>query len=280
VPSYPWGSAGHDYVTSAAIEAIPEELQPFYKKNSRMIIALAVLPDWWKDTHRADESFRHFINLEYYSTMPGFTDIPRSFKDAEAKYGRKNMINWGVLPWAIVERSYRLSEAFRKEDLEEIAVQSSILSHYVADLHMPLHTTKHYDGLTDAQDGLHGRFEFEVLDRFVSSEDITPGIPPIITDPWESVFSWMIETHSKVDALNQADIEARAKTQSYNAAYYDDFARIAKPMAVNQLSQGAARLAALYTWAWTKAGKPDIPAKWAPLYWDDLGAKKTEPAKQ
>ena len=266
-PVLAWGQKGHDLVTSGAIKLLPEAIRPFYKKNSRFIISLDVLPDTWKDTHKDEEGAHHFIDLEFYSAAPGFSDIPRSFRQAEKRYGRQSMLKWGVLPWAVMERCNRLSAAFRKKDLVDIVVQSSLLSHYCADMHVPFHVTRDYDGRKPEQKGLHHRFEIDLVERFVRPKDVSPRGPAAVSDPWRAILSWMNESHSALDALNEADEKARISAGAYNEVYFDRFAKAAQPIAAQQLSLGASRLAGLYIWAWTKAGKPPLPSRSAPLFW-------------
>jgi len=268
-PCLGWSAKGHDIVTSKAISLLPAGLRPFYRTNSRFVVALDVLPDLWRDTHRADEGFHHFVDLEFYATPPSFSGIPESFRQAERRYGRPNMLKWGVLPWAIMERCNRLAQAFRKQDLAGIAVQSALLSHYVADLHVPFHVTSVYDGRKPSQKGLHHRFEIAIVARCIRSQDLRPGAPPAVTDVWKSLVSWMSDSHRALGKLNDADENAKAESGAYNERYYGLFAKTARPVAERRLSLGASRVAALYIWAWKKAGKPSLPPKAAPLFWGD-----------
>jgi hypothetical protein len=65
---------------------------------------------------------------------------------ADAK--RNTMINFvqnGTLPWYIQEMMGKLTTAFKKNVKNEILFIAADLGHYIADAHMPLHTSDNHD---------------------------------------------------------------------------------------------------------------------------------------
>jgi len=267
VPSVGWGPQGHDIVTSKAISLLPDELRPFYERNERMVVALALMPDLWRDTHREEERAHHFIDLDLYGTPPGFEDLPRSRKAAERKFGELGMHKQGLLPWAIEWRYGKLARAIRKKDLAGIVVQSALLSHYVADAHVPFHATKDYDGRKPEQKGLHGRFESGLVGRSIGPQDIRPPAPVPSDKVLDAAFDWLVDAYQALDIINSADEAARAEAGGYNDAYYERFSAQAKPIAARQLEKAASNLAGLYIAAWNAAGRPKLEPKAVPLFW-------------
>ena len=76
--------------------------------------------------------------------------------------------------------------------------------------------------------------------------------------PPVAAFNWSIESFGLTEALLKADLEAQAKAGDYNDQYYDEFKKVAVPIARQRLEQGAQRLASLWTQAYEEAGKPDV----------------------
>ena len=264
-----WGPDAHDAVTRAAISVLPAELHPFYARNERLIVGLDNLPDMWRDTHRKAEGPHHYVDLDLLSKPP-FGDIPRSYAAAERKYGRAKLLQVGVLPWSIQGRHQKLVSAMRRRDFEGIVVHSAILSHYVADGANPLHTTSEYDGRTPEQKGIHGRFEMEVADRLMSGWRLRP---PDLSDKSDrpdrsdAILRYLASSFAQVEAVYQADAAASKADPSRGEVYGRVFQERAAPLAKSRLEAASSFLADLYYTAWVSAGKPNLPATAAPLFW-------------
>ena len=262
-----WGPETHNAVTRAAITALPADLHDFYKRNERLIISLDNLPDMWRDTHRNQEGYHHFIDLDLLGTPP-FDDIPRRYSAAERKYGRAKLLKVGVLPWAIQGRYLKLVTAMRRGDSEGIVVQSAILAHYVADGQNPLHTTSEYNGRTRKQKGIHQRIEEGVADRFIFNWRVEPPRRARkIPDIPDEIFHRLASSFAQVDAIYEADEAAAIADPSRRAEFMRVFTERITPLATSQLQAASTQLADLYYTAWITAGKPKLPPKAAPLFW-------------
>ena len=74
---------------------------------------------------------------------------------------RKILPSSGLLLFRIQHLSGLLKEA---KTLSEWTQRVGTLAHYLADLTMPLHLTKHYDGNSEALKGIHHQFETAAVD--------------------------------------------------------------------------------------------------------------------
>lgn len=254
---YGWGGVGHRLVNEGAIYHLPPELKSFYLAHKQIIVKEAVTPDIWKERD-ASERFRHYIDLDYYGNYP-FPLFPADREDVIKKYGREKVKKWGTLPWRIEEFFEELILAFRKKDTKEIVEISAWLGHYVADGHVPLHTTKNFDGQLTDQHGIHKRFEGKMVKMFKNRFVVHSSSPAAeVENVLEFVFSFLKEGYLDIDKILKADLIAKqhgnTKSQSYFTALYQETGEIAK----KRISKASHSLASLWYTAWLRAGKPEL----------------------
>jgi hypothetical protein len=156
-PAAAWHGKGHYRATLMAVEGLPDDVPEFFRKGGATIAHCSLDPDVFtnpiapKDLHKA-ESPDHYLDLERLGGDP----IPPLRYDLMAWCVKHDVppATVGFLPYAIVEWTQRLSTVFaehRKWPTDpfirtKALVYAGNLSHYAADLCMPLHTTVHYDG--------------------------------------------------------------------------------------------------------------------------------------
>ena len=59
---------------------------------------------------------RHYIDIDRYGPSP-FDSLPKFWKDAVRKYSEDTLMAHGIVPWWINTMMYRLTDAFKKEDV-------------------------------------------------------------------------------------------------------------------------------------------------------------------
>lgn len=151
-----WHDEGHYYTAVAATQNLPDDVPAFFRDGSASIGHGALDPDVFKNPGLAQlnhcESPEHYLDVE----MLEGRDLP------PLRYDYLKMCNGlgidptraGTLPYSIVEWTQRLTMAFAEHRNDpgnphvraKCLVFAGILSHYAADLHMPLHTSIHWDG--------------------------------------------------------------------------------------------------------------------------------------
>jgi len=226
-----------------------------------MVIDHASDPDHWKQDRK--EGPRHYLNVEAYG---GPQKVPTTLERAKAEVGG-DYYHFGVVPWIIQDRLRDLVAAFRDGDPRKVALAAAILGHYIADIHVPLHTTHNHDGQLTNQKGIHSRWESGLLERYIHADalDVTQAQPdPAIMDaPW----AWLRASHALVPQLLEADREADRttplnmrgshRTQAYWAILWDRQGPVVK----QQLQQAGLHLGQAIVTAWVVAGRPPAPAK-------------------
>lgn len=268
-----WGFQAHREVNGRAVDLLPAPLGDYFQRQRPWLVALSTDADQRRQFLPA-EAPNHYIDLEYYDAPP-LDSIPRERKAAEKKFGKDNLPKWGTLAWHILGVTRALKDAFEDGEWERAVVLAADLGHYLADAHMPLHTTINYNGKQTGNDGIHHLFETTMIHRHF--DDYRPaGLElPIITDPAENVFAWLGESYGYIGALLTADSAGRTGlseaqlatlTQGYSAdpatipdSYLDRLYEATGPLAWRQLDRSTARLAALWVWAWEQAGSPQPP---------------------
>lgn len=92
-------------------------------------------------------------------------------------------------------------EAFKSKDNKRIIQLSADLGHYVADAHVPLHTTSNYNGQYTNQIGIHALWETRIPEMYMTDYDLFIGSAQYISDPVN--FAWKIvrESNALVDSV-------------------------------------------------------------------------------
>jgi len=140
-PASAWGRTGHRLVAELALKDLPPEVSLWLKGQERSLLEHSSDPDSWRRDRK--EGPRHYLNTEPYGGPGG---VPFEVRDAIRKVGAASFQKSGQVPWVIQDRLRDLVEAFRCKDRPRIAVAAAVLGHYLADLHVPLHTTRNHDG--------------------------------------------------------------------------------------------------------------------------------------
>lgn len=265
-----WGFEAHKFIADRMIAMLPAELRPFYEKRRAFIVERAIDPDLWRTVGWDAESPNHFLDLdnEKYGTYP-FKELPRDYDAAVQKFGKEWVEQQGTLPWRTAEfygRLQREFEALKKPQpagytLDNIALFSAILAHYVADGHVPLHGVVNYDGQLTGQNGVHSRWEAELFERDRAKLKVAPvPIKPIIA-PRDFMFDALLASNREAAAVLESDREAAAGRELYDDGYFDAFGRRTLPIMERRLNQAIAAVAAMVTGAWDQAGRPAVPTE-------------------
>ncbi|HJV48464.1 MAG TPA: S1/P1 nuclease [Holophagaceae bacterium] len=250
-----WGEKGHRIVNTRALTALPPGLRAWYAGREGRIREGAVEPDQWR-AHDRKEGPRHYVNTELYGELAG---IPHDADAALAKVGGAVFQKAGTVPWVIQDRYRGLVEAFRQGDADKVAEASAWLGHYVADIHVPLHSTTNHDGQLTDQRGLHSRWESGLVERYADEDAIKPH-PAVAEDPQQGPWVWLSESFALVPQVLKEDLEAgrgedRAQFQR-STGYWRNFWALEGSMVERRLTDASQRLSGLWLAAWIEAGRP------------------------
>jgi len=108
----------------------------------------------------------------------------------------------GILPYNLDFAYRRLVNAFRAKDHSMILKLSAYIGHYIGDAHVPLHTTKNYNGQLTNQNGIHAFWESRIPELLAEKEfDFLVGAAEYI--PNTNDYFWKIigQSHAYVDSV-------------------------------------------------------------------------------
>lgn len=203
-----WGFFAHRLINRTAVFTLPTELAGFFKAHIKTITERSIDPDKRRYIDSA-ESVRHFIDLDRYDDVPD--SIPIHWSKAKEKYQERIMNARGIVPWQI-DRSYRnLVAAFSEKDLARIIKYAADLGHYIADAHVPLHTTANYNGQYTNQIGIHAFWETRLPEMFSTDYDLLVGKAKYIVDPLETAWDIVKQSYELVDSVLLVEKELSEK---------------------------------------------------------------------
>ena len=263
-----WGFDAHKHVAGRMIALLPAEIRPLFEARRAFIVERSVDPDLWRNVGWDDEPPNHFLDLdaEHYGAYP-FDALPREYDKAVEKFGREAVHREGTLPWRVAEFYGKLEREFAalkrpqpsQYTLDNIALFSAVLAHYVSDGHVPLHAVKNYDGQLTGQPGAHGRFESDLFERHAGRLTVVPAPKPPVLDPRAAMFQILLDSQRLAGPMLEADRTAAAGREFYDDAFYAAFGRTALPVLDQRVADATAATAAFITGAWERAGKPAVP---------------------
>jgi hypothetical protein len=266
-----WGFFAHKKINQLAIFTLPPAMSGFYKKNIEYLTEAAVNADRRRYAI-ANEAPRHYIDLDDYGDSAVFK-LPRYWKDAVEKFGEDSLIARGILPWHIYRVYFQLKDAFMIRDPDQILRLSADLGHYIADAHVPLHTTKNYDGQLTGQIGIHGFWESRLPELYFDQYDFFVGsamyLPNVQLAAWEMVMQsnravdtvFMIEKKlAESEGESKFNFESKGKqtVKVYSQDYAEKYHRQLSGMVERQFRGSVKKVGDIWYTAWVDAGQPDL----------------------
>ncbi len=270
--THAWGFWAHQRINRLAVFTLPPELLAFYKAHITYITEHAVDPDKRRYAVHG-EAARHYIDIDHYGKYP-FEDLPRNWNDAVEKLTKDTLESYGILPYQLPRRIQELEEAFRKKDLVRILKLSADIGHYIGDSHVPLHTTKNYNGQLTGQKGIHGFWESRLPELYGENWDFFVGKCYYINDVYKEGWDAVLESHVAVDSVlsfekqlsqqfpsdqkysfeSRNNLVVRTYSREYSAAYL----RMMNGMVERRMRKSIKRIGSYWYTAWKRAGSPDL----------------------
>ncbi len=261
-----WGWEAHRRIHTAAIELLPGDMRAAIAGHEDALILHSIDPDTWKDD--PDERHRHWLDVELADADPHHgDDLARDWHTALARYGRDSLRKIGVLPWRIAWYTDTVSASMRSPS-PETWVKTAALGHYVADAHMPMHTTVNYDGQLTGNRGIHFRFEWWMFEGNWDRVHVVVDSMHTVTDPLEDAWEAILRSHGFVDSILAADSALRRAfrdpvmredgrpqaDEEFDSRLFESLG----PLATDQMAAAASAVASYWHFAWVRAGKPDL----------------------
>lgn len=267
-----WGFEAHKFIADQVIALLPPGLRELFERRRVAFVEHSIDPDLWRNVGFEDEPPRHFLDFDAYGKAP-FTELPRAYDEAVAKYGPEKVNREGTLPWRIAELHGRLRRSFEElarpdgpgYAIDNAVFFASVLSHYVGDAHVPFHAIVNYDGQVTGQHGIHSRFETELFSKRRPTLTIAPPRVAPVTDARADAFATLLDSADLSKTVLEADRQAIGTGDLYDEGYFARFADAGAGRILDQrVNRSIAQVAAHIIGAWEAAGKPDLSKPRAP----------------
>lgn len=180
---------------------------------------------------------------------------------------------YGIVPYQLEMHLARLTYAFEKKDLWMILRLSSEFGHYIADAHVPLHTTENYNGQLTNQVGIHAFWESVIPEFFAEKEfDFFVGKAEYIENPKDFIWDIVIQSHSHLDSVLAIELRLSQTFDSDRQYCYDErlgrtvrmqcesyakaYMKAMGTMVEDQMRASIHAVGSLIYTAWVNAGQP------------------------
>ncbi|WP_235295878.1 zinc dependent phospholipase C family protein [Portibacter marinus] len=221
----------------------------------------------WMSQRYEDEQTYVCDSLMKYFDLKATTCSQFRFVDVFSTYG--------ILPYELGVQQYRLTEAFQTRDVNRILRIAADMGHYIADAHVPLHTTENYNGQMSGQEGIHAFWESRLPELFAEEQyDFIVGQADYIDDK-ESFFWGIVEdSHGYLNKVLEVELELRSeydedKQYCYEKrlgstvrleceGYAEAYHRRLDGMVENRMRSSIKAVADCWYTAWVDAGQPDF----------------------
>lgn len=182
----------------------------------------------------------------------------------------------GILPFHIQRVYSQLVQAFKLHECTKVLKLSAELGHYLADAHVPLHTTSNYNGQLTQQNGIHSFWESRLPELFAETDfDFVVGAAQYIDNIQEFTWQIIFASHQHVNTLLESEklisqtypfdkqycYEKRGTTlvktpcRKYAEAYYKSL----KGQVEERMRSSILNLGSYWMSAWMEAGQPEMP---------------------
>lgn len=181
----------------------------------------------------------------------------------------------GILPYHILKMMNRLAAAFAAKEEKKILRYAADIGHYIADAHVPLHTSQNYNGQLTNQLGIHAFWESRIPELFAGQDyDFWVGKAKLIEHPSPYFWKIVLNTHSYVDSVLAIEREVaaqvpadrqycsevrgsalvRTQCEEFAAAYHERLGG----MVEQQMQAAIVAVGSAWYTAWVTAGQPDL----------------------
>ncbi len=251
-----WGSTGHKKINYNTSYSFSYQV-PQFQQWATTLQTHAPDADNRKQTDPS-ESPKHYIDIDLYNEFVSNGRIPQTFDSAVMKHGNSFVMDNGILPWATLTAFDTLRNCFHRGDWSKAVLIASDLGHYVADGHMPLHITGNYDGGSTGNDGIHSRYESDMVGTFNSQIIYTGDSLKYIPNVNNYIFNYLYSNYKYKDSILQADNYAKQQAGgSITSSTYSNALWLkTKNLTIKMFKDASHSLAELIYTAWIDAGSP------------------------
>lgn len=252
-----WGKTGHYRIGHSVSLFLNSEMLQF--SHWPALLAGHGSDADYRKGNDPEEGPKHYIDLDNYPEFNSTGRIPSTLDSIYAVHHPNFVKSQGYLPWATLTAYDSLRACFERRDWDKAVLFAADMGHYVGDGHMPLHLTRNYNGQFTGNDGIHSRYESDMINAY-SSEIIFGGDSiSFIGDVTKYIFDYIYQNYTFVDSVISADdyadsLAGNTWSSTYRAALWEKTSGFTI-MLFRQSSRSLSEL--IYT-AWVEAGRPSM----------------------
>lgn len=127
--------------------------------------------------------------------------MPQRWNDATDKYSEDTLRAHGILLWHIQSMYYKLVKAMEEGKSNRVLYLAADLGHYIADAHVPLHTTLNYNGGLTHQHGIHAFWESRLPELFANDYHYCVGTATYQSNVLQTAWEAIVYSHAAKDSV-------------------------------------------------------------------------------
>lgn len=267
-----WGFYAHSLINRVAVYSLPPELIGFYKPHIQFITEKATNPDRRRYAVEG-EAEKHYIDLDDYGENWS-ENLPEFWFDAVEKFFEDSLRSRGIGPWSAYLTFLNLTKAFEEKNTDAILKLSADLGHYLADLNVPLHTTKNYNGQLTGQEGIHGFWESRIPELQAIDYQLWVGKAEYVKNPQRAIWDAVKQAHAQVDSVlnfektltsdfsedQKYSFEERNRltVKVYSKEFTEAYSQALDHQVERQMKNSIKIIADFWFTAWVNSGQPDL----------------------
>lgn len=215
--------------------------------------------------------------------LPDWITLKKDYEEGSIVVSDK-FSQYGIAPYYIEYMFHRLKKSFRDKDGVKILQLSAELGHYLSDIHVPLHTTKNYNGADTDQLGIHAFWETRLPELYADAQyDFMVGKAEYIQNQNEFIWATTFKSFSLVEKVLgiekslsssfESDIQycyeernnktVRLECEEYANTYHDRM----NGMVEKRMQESIHAVGSFWFSAWVLAGQPDLSQITEDLNW-------------
>ncbi len=276
-----WWDVGHQFITQNAVATLAASPMSgalgvyFAAHSSSLVLYSGMEPPstphtpsgfYYAPNGAYIQPGTHYIDIDNYQEWSNPATFPHDQTVLLAKYGKNYVQTQGTVPWNAADYERQLSDQMRnartQADWTNLLYMAGAEAHFLEDLHNPMHLASNYDGQKTGQDGLHARYEGNMLTGHLGTDLLlTPDSAGLThyDSMIDVIFGRLGQDYPYNADILAADLagDAAAGGKNYNAAYYQTFYADCKPFTQLLMQDASEVVASTWYTAWVDAGSPN-----------------------
>ena len=221
----------------------------------------SIMPDYYEGSWKIS-------NQNLSKLFPGFS--AKSELTIQDRFSEE-----GILPYHLNMMYYWLVKAFEEQNSERILRISAEFGHYIGDAHVPLHTTKNYNGQLTDQVGIHAFWESRLPELYADdSYSFLVGKAEQIDRPLSYFWNIVKDSHDLLEDVlviekeltqtfpedqqmcfdERLDRTIKTQCPEFAGAYHDRL----NGMVEARMQDAILSIGSVWYSAWIDAGQPDL----------------------